>query len=71
MDKSTAKRIVNMLFAELEGRGGFDILNIIKDDEEVYAEMHSTCIDMVTLAAASNFDEHEHWNPRDEKGRRK
>ena len=68
MDKKAAQRIVNALLTELEGRGGFDILNIIHDDTEVYNEMYAACVDQVREASSSRSDPKDSlWYPEKEK----
>ena len=64
MEKEEAERIVNAIFSELEGRGGFDILNLIRDDTETYDEMHATCVLRVLKVVEvgpGKFD--HHWQP--------
>lgn len=53
---NAAKRIVNALLANLEGRGGFDIINLIMDDEETYKEMYYSLLEDTVEAADSNVD---------------
>ncbi len=68
MTKKTAQLIVNALLTELEGRGGFDILNIIHCDTEVYNEMYAACIAQVREASSSPSDPQDSiWYPEKEK----
>ena len=70
MDKKAAQRIVNALLTELEGRGGFDILNIIHDDTGVYNEMYEACVSEVlkTFFSVSRPDPQDsHWYPEENK----
>lgn len=70
MDQKTAHSIVNSIFSELEGRGGFDILNIIHSDTEVYNEMHATCVKKVIRVAdeGSNKSDDALWTPEQSGG---
>jgi hypothetical protein len=56
MSKDQAKRIVNALLSNLEGRSGFDIINSIMDDTEVYNEMYASLVEDTVLASASSDD---------------
>lgn len=49
-----AKRIVNAVLANLEGRSGFDIINLIMDADEVYREMYDSLVKDTMDAAGSN-----------------
>ena len=50
MEKRAAQRIVNEVLAELEGRSGFDIINMIMDDKEIYEDLYGTCVTRVQEA---------------------
>lgn len=65
MHPKIASRIVNAIFNELEGRSGFDMLNIIHDDTEVYDEMHAACVEKVIAAFGGESGEFDHhWEPK-------
>ena len=66
-NERSAKDIVNAIFSELSGRGGFDILDEVHDDAETYREMHAKCSERVLSAAdgdVGKFD--DRWNPKEE-----
>ena len=64
MNKKQAERIVNALLAELEGRGGMDILNIIHDDTETYSEMYESLVTRTLDAFTSPEDPAKDlWHP--------
>ena len=56
MNKDQAQRIVNAVLTDLEDRGGFDIINQIRDDTEVYEEMYASLVEGTIRAAESNDD---------------
>lgn len=67
MHTKTASRIVNAIFSELEGRSGFDMLNMIHADTEVYNEMHATCVEKVIAAFGGESDKFDsHWQPEEQ-----
>lgn len=64
MTKDEAQRVVNAVLANLEGRSGFDILNLIHDDTDVYEEMYANLTASVQKAAACDDDPKESmWHP--------
>ena len=58
MTEDQAQNIVNALLSELEGRRGFDIINEVQDDKEVYVEMYATLTDRVQEAFSSDASPH-------------
>jgi hypothetical protein len=56
MTKDQAKRIINALLGNLEGRNGFDIINVIRDDPQVYNEMYASLVEDTIQAAESSDD---------------
>jgi len=58
MTEDQAQNIVNALLSELEGRGGFDIINQVQDDKEVYVEMYASLTERVQEAFASDARPH-------------
>lgn len=64
MKLDEAQHIVNEIFDELEGRGGFDILNMIRGDKEVYDEMYATCVERVQRASSITDNPQDNiWHP--------
>lgn len=59
MNVDRARRIVNAVLDELEGRGGFDVINQVMDDVEVYREMYAALVGVVQAADASDADPSE------------
>lgn len=56
MNRKTAERIVNAVLDNLEGRSGFDVINVIIGDEDVYKEMYDSLVHEVQRAAQRNDD---------------
>jgi len=66
IDHELARRAVNAVFFELSGRAGIsDALDGIREDSEVYQEMHHCCIAQVlaALSLTESPSSHERWQP--------
>lgn len=58
MTTDQAENIVNAVLADLEGRSGFDMINQIMDDTEVYTEMYATLTERVKFAFTGDARPH-------------
>lgn len=66
MTRDQARRVFNALLTKLEGRSGFDILNMIHGDDEVYNEMYESLVDRTIKAYEAAGDPRKsHWFPYD------
>lgn len=59
MNIRKARHIVNAVLNELEGRGGFDIINVIMADKEVYEDMYDTLVTRTLEAYTEEGDPKE------------
>jgi hypothetical protein len=65
IDRIIATRIVNAVFSELGCRSGIDNeLDAIREDREVYAEMHNACVNRVIQAERGEEPQAtQRWRP--------
>lgn len=58
MTTDQAQNIVNALLSDLEGRGGFDVINEVRGDPETYEELYATLTEEVKQAFVSDRRPH-------------
>ena len=61
MTRRDAQNIVNAILQDLEGRRGFGVIGLVKDDTEVYEAMYGELTDVVLEAFRTPDDPKDHW----------